>query len=191
MSTNRGSSRESSTPNGARALGRAGQDQRVTYLSDSPADADLLARVRADVRPLRAHFNHAGASLTPAPVFGADGCSSRAGSGGRRVRSRVAGRRRAGRVAGPAGAAARRRCRRGDGDRERDRCLGDAVVGHRSNVRILESRIACSSTSSRMPPPTRRCIACSGSAARRSSWCLHSRTGPWIRARWPPRSTSG
>jgi hypothetical protein len=50
-------------------LGRAGQDHRVTYLSDSPADADLLARVRADVRPLRAHFNHAGASLTPAPVL--------------------------------------------------------------------------------------------------------------------------
>ena len=36
---------------------------------------------------------------------------------------------------------------------------------------------ACWSTSSRMPPPTRRCIACSGPAARRSSRCLHGRDG--------------
>ncbi len=31
--------------------------------------ADLAERVRGDIRPLRAHFNHAGMSLTPAPAF--------------------------------------------------------------------------------------------------------------------------
>ncbi len=31
-------------------------------------DAELLARVRADISSTRAHFNHAGMSLTPAPV---------------------------------------------------------------------------------------------------------------------------
>ena len=31
--------------------------------------AELVERVRGDIRPLRAHFNHAGMSLTPAPAF--------------------------------------------------------------------------------------------------------------------------
>ena len=34
-----------------------------------PLAPGVLARVCADIRPLRAHFNHAGMSLTPAPAF--------------------------------------------------------------------------------------------------------------------------
>ena len=34
-----------------------------------PLAPDVLRRVQGDIRPLRAHFNHAGMSLTPAPAF--------------------------------------------------------------------------------------------------------------------------
>ena len=34
-----------------------------------PLAPDVLKRVQGDIRPLRAHFNHAGMSLTPAPAF--------------------------------------------------------------------------------------------------------------------------
>ena len=34
-----------------------------------PLAPEVLERVQGDIRPLRAHFNHAGMSLTPAPAF--------------------------------------------------------------------------------------------------------------------------
>jgi cysteine desulfurase / selenocysteine lyase len=34
-----------------------------------PLAPDVMKRVQGDIRPLRAHFNHAGMSLTPAPAF--------------------------------------------------------------------------------------------------------------------------
>ena len=41
----------------------------MSHLDVAPADADLLARVRADLRSSRAHFNHAGTSLAASPVL--------------------------------------------------------------------------------------------------------------------------